>query len=245
MLLLIIVFALLGSVGAIVGAALLLLFPQGMRQFLLPPLLSFAVGTLFGGAFLCLIPEGLAKAPTTPFMAIVLLGIVAFFSLEKLLLKRHSLAHEAEATTFAGPLILIGDAFHNFVDGIVIAAAFMTSPALGMTVTLAVVAHEVPQEVGEFAILLDNGFSRGKAFLLNCLSATATIPGAILGYFWLAEANNVIPYMLAVSAASFIYIAAVDLIPSLHRKMNRGSSLQQISFLIAGMVTIGVVGASS
>ena len=244
MLLQIIPFAFIGSIGAIFGAALLLLFPQGVRQYLLPLLLSYAVGTLLGGAFLCLIPEGLEQAPATPFMATVLTGIVAFFALERLLLQRHSLAHEAEATTFAGPLILIGDAFHNFVDGIVIAAAFMTSPALGMTVTLAVVAHEVPQEVGEFAILLENGFSRGKAFLLNSLSATATLPGAILGYFWLAEASNVIPYMLAVSAASFIYIASVDLIPSLHRKMNRGSSLQQISFLIAGMVSIGVVGAS-
>lgn len=235
----IVAFTLLGSVGAILGAALLLLFPQGVRKVLLPFLVSYAVGTLLGGAFLGLVPAGLSEVPAEPFMATMLGGYVAFFVLEKLVLKRHSLAHEGgPQKKAAGPLILIGDAFHNFVDGTVIAAAFMTSPALGVTSALAVVAHEIPQEVGEFAILLDSGYSRSKAFLLNMLSATAALPGAILAYFWLARAAGIMPYMLAVSAASFVYVASVDLIPSLHQDMKPGATVRQIVLLLAGIATI-------
>ncbi len=237
----IIAFTLLGSIGAILGAGLLLLFPKGIRQSLLPFLVSYAVGTLLGGAFLGLIPTGLEQAPAMPFMLTVLGGIVAFFMLEKLILQRHSLAHESGTRKSAGPLILIGDAFHNFVDGIVIVAAFITSPELGVTVALAVVAHEIPQEIGEFAILLDHGYSRRKAFILNTLSATSALPGAILAYFWLGQAEWVVPYMLAVSAASFVYVASVDLIPSLHHEMKRRASLQQVAMLIAGIATIATI----
>ncbi|MFB2350944.1 ZIP family metal transporter, partial [Priestia megaterium] len=117
----------------------------------------------------------------------------------------------------AGRLILIGDGLHNFVDGVVIAAAFLSSIPLGVAVGLAVIAHEAPQEVGDFAILLDSGFSQRKAFALNTLSAMATLPGALLGYFWLPELVEAIPFVMAVSAASFIYIATADLIPMLHK----------------------------
>lgn len=117
----------------------------------------------------------------------------------------------------------------------------MTSVPLGMTVALAVIAHEIPQEIGEFAILLDNGYSRRKAFLLNTLSATASVPGAILAYFWLGRAEALVPYMLALSAASFVYIAAVDLIPSLHRDMKRGASVKQLALLISGIGTIAAI----
>ncbi len=241
MLHLIIAFTLAGSIGAILGAAMLLAFPQGVRQKLLPFLVSYAVGTLLGSAFLCLIPTGLEKAAPQPFMATMLAGIIAFFALEKLILQRHSLTHTPEGSGSAGPLLLVGDAFHNFVDGVVIAAAFMTSVPLGMTVALAVIAHEIPQEIGEFAILLDNGYSRSKAFLLNTLSATASVPGAILAYFWLGRAEALVPYMLALSAASFVYIAAVDLIPSLHRDMKRGASVKQLALLISGIGTIAAI----
>lgn len=237
----IIAFTLLGSVGSILGAALLLLFPQGVRRILLPFLVSFAVGTLLGSAFLCLVPAGLEKMSPTPFMATVLAGFVGFFALGKLLLQRHSLAHEDRAQKSAGPLILIGDAFHNFVDGVVIAAAFMSSPSLGVTIALAVIAHEIPQEIGEFAILLNNGYSRLRAFLLNMLSATAALPGAIAAYFWLGQTQEAVPYMLAISTASFVYIAAVDLIPSLHQHMKRWASLQQLALLIAGIATIALL----
>lgn len=244
MLALIVIFALLGSVGALAGAALLLLFPESVRKRLLPMLLSFAVGTLLGGAFLGLIPKGLERTEPLAFMTTLLAGFVAFFALEKLLLKRHSLAHEPAGTGVAGPLILIGDAFHNFVDGIVIAAAFLTSTELGITVALAVIAHEIPQEIGEFAILLENGYSRTRALLLNALSAIATLPGAILAYFWLGQFQELVPHMLAISAASFIYVAAVDLVPSLHKKTSRGSSARQLVLLCAGMATIGAIVAA-
>jgi len=241
MLTLIVIFALLGSIGALLGAALLLLFPEGVRQSLLPLLLSFAVGTLLGGAFLGLIPKGIEQTEPFAFMATLLAGFVAFFALEKLLLKRHSLAHEPAGSSVAGPLILIGDAFHNFVDGVVIAAAFITSTDLGITVALAVIAHEMPQEIGEFAILLENGYSRTKALLLNALSAISTLPGAVLAYFCLGEFQELVPHMLAISAASFIYVAAVDLVPSLHKKTTHGSSARQLVLLCAGMATIGTI----
>jgi len=241
MLHLIIAFTLLGSIGAILGAALFLVFPHGMRRFLLPFLVSFAVGTLLGSAFLCLIPAGLEQAAPTPFMATVLGGFVAFFALEKLILQRHSLAHDTGGHTASGPLILIGDGFHNFVDGVVIAAAFLTSTSLGITVALAVIAHEIPQEIGEFAILLDSGYSRLKAFLLNTLSATSALPGAVFAYFWFGETGAIVPYMLAISAASFVYIASVDLIPSLHQEMKRWASVQQLVLLIAGIGTIALI----
>ena len=238
---LIIAFTLLGSVGAILGAALFLVFPQRVRQSLLPFLVSYAVGTLLASAFLCLIPAGLEKAPPTLFMATMLAGFIAFFALEKLILQRHSLAHGDGDGSASGPLILVGDAFHNFVDGVVIAAAFMTSTSLGITVALAVIAHEIPQEIGEFAILLDNGFLRLKAFLLNTISATSALPGAIITYFWLGQAEGIVPYMLAISAASFVYVAAVDLVPSLHQVVDRGASLQQILLLGAGIGTITII----
>lgn len=241
MLTLIVIFALLGSIGALLGAALLLLFPEGVRKSLLPLLLSFAVGTLLGGAFLGLIPKGIEQTEPFAFMATLLAGFVAFFALEKLLLKRHSLTHEPAESSAAGPLILIGDAFHNFVDGIVIAAAFITSTDLGITVALAVIAHEIPQEIGEFAILLENGYSRIKALLLNALSAIVTLPGAVFAYFWLGEFQELVPHMLAISAASFIYVAAVDLVPSLHKKTTHGSSVRQLVLLCAGMATIGTI----
>lgn len=138
----------------------------------------------------------------------------------------------------AGPLILIGDAFHNFVDGVVIAAAFLTSIPLGMATAFAVIAHEVPQEIGDFAILLDNGYSRTKAFILNSLSAAATLPGAVAAYFWLSEVSQVMPFILALSAASFIYIAVADLIPGLHRQTAFAAAIRQLILLLAGIGTI-------
>ncbi|MBU0620667.1 MAG: ZIP family metal transporter [Gammaproteobacteria bacterium] len=234
----VIVFSLLGSVGAIAVSALLLLFPQGIRQVLVPCLISYATGTLLGAAFLGMIPSALSQAPAINVLATVLAGMVLFFVLEKLVLWRH--CHEAECAVHgrAGPLILIGDAFHNFVDGVVIAAAFLTSIPLGIATALAVIAHEIPQEVGDFAILLDNGYGRVRALLLNGLSSAATLPGAVIAYFWLGETREAVPYILALSAASFIYIATADLIPGLHRQMTFAASLRQVLLLLAGIATI-------
>lgn len=231
-------FSLLGSVGAVAVSGLLLFFPEGIRRVLVPGLISYATGTLLGAAFLGMIPAALAQAAAVPVMATVLAGMVLFFVLEKLVLWRH--CHDSECAVHgrAAPLILIGDAFHNFVDGVVIAAAFLTSVPLGVATAMAVIAHEVPQEVGDFAILLDSGYGRAKAMLLNGLSAAATLPGAVATYFWLGETRMAVPYILALSAASFIYIAAADLIPSLHRQTTPVSSLRQLALLLAGIGTI-------
>jgi zinc and cadmium transporter len=163
---------------------------------------------------------------------------VLFFMLEKLVIWRHSHRPAHSATAPAAPLILIGDAFHNFIDGIVIAAAFLTSIPLGITTALAVISHEIPQEVGDFAILLEAGYSRTKALALNTLSAAATLPGALVAYFWLAEMRATLPYILAISASSFIYIATADLLPGLHRNGTPAASLRQLGLLLAGIGTI-------
>ena len=151
-------FCLLGSLGAICAAALFLAFPENIRRFVVPALISFAAGTLLSAAFLGMIPAALSRAPARPVMTTVLIGMVLFFVLEKLVLWRHSHDDPDEARSSAGPLILFGDSLHNFVDGVVIAVAFMTSIPLGIATALAVIAHEIPQEVGEFAILLEAGY---------------------------------------------------------------------------------------
>lgn len=238
MLMWIIGFSVLGSIGALAGAALLLLFPETIRKNLVPSLISYATGTLLGAAFLGMIPAGLDKAPANDIMITVLVGIVFFFTLEKFLLWHHCHDGDCEVHGSAGPLILVGDAFHNFVDGVVIAAAFLTSIPLGIVTAFAVIAHEVPQEIGDFAILLDNGYTRKQALILNGLSATATLPGALAAYFWLGEMHTATPYILALSAASFIYIAVADLIPGLHRQVTLYAALRQLILLLAGIGTI-------
>jgi zinc and cadmium transporter len=238
MLLWIVGFSSLGSVGAICGSALLLFFPEGIRKVLVPGLVSYATGTLLGAAFLGMIPAGLKQAPAVSVTATVLAGMVLFFMLEKLVLWRHCHDSDCEVHGRAGTLILVGDAFHNFVDGVVIAAAFLTSIPLGITVALAVLAHEIPQEVGDFAILLENGYPPTKALMFNGLSAAATLPGAVAAYYWLGATREAVPYMLALSAASFIYIAAADLIPGLHREVTLGASMRQLFLLLTGIATI-------
>lgn len=236
----ILVFSLLGSVASIAVAALLLLFPETTRRTLLPCLLSYAIGTLLGAAFLGMIPHALRQTEPLPVSATVLAGLVIFFGLEKIVIWRH--CHEAECQVHgaAGPLILIGDAFHNFVDGFVIAAAFLTSIPLGIAASLAVIAHEIPQEVGDFAILLDNGYSRKRALVLNMLSSLATLPGAVIAYYFLGATQQATPYILALSAASFIYIAVADLVPNLHRQIGLAASIRQFILLLAGIATIAL-----
>ena len=240
MLLWIIGFSILGSIGAVAGASLLLLLSEKVRKNLVPSLISYATGTLLGAAFLGMIPAGLAKAPAIAIMTAVLGGIVIFFALEKFLLWRHCHDTHCEVHGNAGPLILVGDALHNFVDGVVIAAAFLTSIPLGIVTAFAVIAHEIPQEVGDFAILLENGYERKQAMILNSISAATTLPGAVIAYFWLGEMHAATPYILAISAASFIYIAIADLIPGLHRQVTLTAALRQLTLLLAGIGTIAL-----
>lgn len=236
----IITFSILGSVGAIAGAALMLLFPEGTRKTLLPCLLSYATGTLLGAAFLGMIPKALQQAMPLAVSATVLAGIVVFFLLEKIVIWRHCHESECEVHGTAAPLILIGDAFHNFVDGFVIAAAFLTSVPLGIAASLAVIAHEIPQEVGDFAILLENGYTKKRALMLNMLSSLATLPGAVIAYFFLGAVQEAVPFILALSAASFIYIAVADLVPGLHHQVGLKPAATQLILMLAGIATIAL-----
>lgn len=237
----IIFFSLLGSLGAIAASAALLRISERVRAALVPELLSYSTGTLLGAAFLGMIPSSLQHAPAPDVLASVLAGIVLFFMLEKWILWRH--CHDGDCAVHgqAASLILVGDAFHNLVDGVVIAAAFQASAQLGIATALAVLAHELPQEIGDFAILLNHGYSRRKALLWNALSASATLPGAVLAHFWLAESRAAVPHVLALSAASFIYIALADLMPGLHRQARLGTSIRQLLLMLAGIATIAAL----
>jgi zinc and cadmium transporter len=236
-------FSVLGSVGAICGAAVVLLAPESLRKRLLPCLLSYATGTLLGAAFLGMIPTALGLAAPTQVSATILAGLVMFFVLEKLVVWRHCHDEDCEEHTGAAPVIMLGDAFHNLLDGVAIAAAFLTSVPLGIAAGLAVVAHEVPQEVGDFAILLHSGYSRGRAFAYNLLSSATALPGALLGYVYLDAVRRLTPYFLAVSAASFIYVAMADLVPHLHQQVGPRSTALQAVLILAGIATIALLRA--
>ncbi len=243
----ILLFSLLGGVLSVLAAALFLLIPGFTRDRLLPHFVSFAIGALLGAAFLALLPHSLAGTDDFHLLGMtVLLGVLGFFLLEKMVLWRHCHHEVCEAHTpephahdnAAGTLILIGDGVHNFVDGVLIAAAFMTDIHLGIVTALAVAAHEIPQEVGDFAVLLQSGFSKRKAFLYNILASLTTLIGAALAYYSLADMQQALPYVLAIAASSFIYIAVADLIPGLHKRVEFSQTVQQIILILLGVVVI-------
>jgi len=226
----------LGSVGAMAGAVGIALAPAGWRARLLPLLVAYSAGTLLAAALLGMIPRALSGLPGAQGGLAVLAGLLFFFLLERLLLWHHCHDPACQVRRASGHLLLVGDAFHNFVDGVVIAAAYITSPALGWAATLAVVAHEVPQEMGDYAVLLDSGMGRWPALGWNLLSALSTLPGALLGYLLLTQMQALTPYLLAFSAASFLYIALGDLVPRLHQQVPR--SWLTLLLLLLGMLTI-------
>ena len=234
----VVVFSLVGSLGVVLGAGLLLLSAEERRRHILPSLVSYAVGTLLGASFLGMLPQALEGGQHRAILSTTLFGIVLIFVLEKWVLWRHCHQAECDVHSAAGPLILAGDAFHNFVDGFAIAAAFLVSIPLGISASLAVIAHEIPQELGDFAILLESGYRRRAALVYNLLSSAMTLPGALIAYFALSALTRIIPYVLAISAASFIYIATADLIPGLHREIHPHSGFRQMALLLAGIVTI-------
>jgi zinc and cadmium transporter len=230
----------LGSFGGVVAASSFLLLGDGLRIKVLPWAISYAVGTLLGVALLALLPEALEKLPAPAALGTLLAGVLAFFLLEKLVIWRH--CHDTDEcavhTSSAASLVIVGDAFHTFVDGTVIAAAVLTSIPLGITTAIAVATHEIPQEVGDVAILLRAGYSRSRAFTLNVLSGI----GGILGAAGMIAASQVIPpllpYVLAFAAGNFLYVAMSDLIPDLHRGGLEGGPVRQLLLIGAGILTI-------
>jgi zinc and cadmium transporter len=230
--------SLVGGVGGLLVAAGLLLVRDSYRSRLVPWLVSYAVGALLGVSMLALLPETLEKLPAERVFTTLLLGILLFFVLEKLVLWRHCHVHDCEVHESTVFPVLVGDTFHNFVDGAVIAAAVMTSVPLGVTTAVAIAAHEIPQELGDFAILLHAGYSRGRALLLNVLSAFASAAGAGLAFVALDLLPRLVPYFLALAAASFLYVAMADLIPGLHRGRTDAGSMRQVLLIAAGVATV-------
>lgn len=239
----VILFSILGSIGAIIAASFFVILGEKIQKMLIPALLSFATGTLLTAAFLGLIPESIESAGgphlVTP---IILGGILFFFFLEKFLIWRNCQNNACEVHAHApGPLVLVGDAFHNFTDGIVIAAAFLTDFNIGLAASITIIMHEIPQETGDFAILIHSGMSNKKAFFYNILSSTTTIPSAIISYFILEIFQTVIPIFLAISAASFIYIALSDLTPQLHQRTETKEIIKQLILIVLGILLMALL----
>ena len=211
---------------------------QRTRLQLVPGLISYAVGTLLGVALLALVPEALESLEAPVALGALLAGILGFFMLEKLVIWRHCHTEDCEAHDTSAALILIGSGLHNFTDGAIVGAAVLTSLPLGITTALAVAAHQIPQEVGDFAILLDAGYSRTRAFVLNALSASTCVLGAIAVYGAASWTPTALPYVLAVAAGSFLYVAMSDLIPGLHREAIDQGAVRQVILIAAGVGTI-------
>ena len=243
--------SLLGGALSVVAAAA---FAFTARANWVSLLISYAIGALLGASFLEVLPHAIiASGDASSTTATVLAGILAFFILEKLVLWRHCHIEACEGHEplvhvhghdhgndhgRSGLMILVGDTFHNTVDGVLIAAAFMEDVRLGIVTALAIIAHEIPQEVGDFVILLHSGYSKARALAFNLLSSLATLVGALLAYAALGRVQSAVPVLLALAAASMIYVAVADLIPGLHKRTEIRATLQQVLLIAAGIGTI-------
>lgn len=245
-----------GGLVSVVAAAFVL---RGLGSVSLPALVSYAIGAMLAAVFLDILPHALEGAmrvgapdhAVTTTTGTILLGILVFFVLEKLVLWRH--CHHDQCDVHdphpaghdhgrSGALVLVGDTFHNFVDGVLIAAAFLESPQLGIVTSLAIIAHEVPQELGNFVVLLNSGYSTRKALLFNMLSGISMVVGGAVAYFSLSGASEWVPTLLALAAASMLYVAVADLIPGLHKRTELKATVQQVVLIVAGVCSIWFVG---
>jgi len=239
-----------GGVLSVIAAAAVAF---NARASWVPVLISYAVGALLGAVFLEILPHAFGMADNLENLAATILaGILLFFVLEKLVLWRHCHIEQCEAHDppvaqhhdhgRSGMMIMIGDTFHNFVDGVLIAAAFLANHELGVVTAIAIIAHEVPQEVGDFLILLHSGYSKSRALVFNLLSSAAMVAGGVLAYFALQTTQQWIPSLLGLAAASMLYVSVADLIPGLHRRPELQATLQQVVLIALGVLTIWLVG---
>jgi zinc and cadmium transporter len=261
----IILVTLLSGVLSVLAAGLFLALPARQREAVLPHLVSFATGALLGAALLALIPHAVLGAGSERVHQVgiaLIAGIALFFVLEKFLLWRHchddhcdehtvsedghpaahghapEHVHDRARRSASGALVLVGDALHNVLDGVLIAAAFLTDVHLGLVTAVAIMAHEIPQEVGNFAVLLHSGMSRARALALNLLASLSAVIGGVVGFFALEQSLALLPFALAVAAASLLYIAVADLIPGLHRRIDPRSSVTQVVLIGLGVALV-------
>ena len=235
------VFGLIGASGVVLGAVLVLRVKRSWPE-VVPALLAFAAGTLLAAAFLGLFPEATEEISARSAMALALVGVLLFFLLEKTLLWRHCHDPVCPVHTTTGYLILVGDGFHNFSDGLIIGAAFIADPRLGVMTGIAVLAHEVPQEVGDFALLLEGGLSPARALAYNLLSAATIFPGVMAGNLLADRIDPAVGEALALAAGGFLYVALADLVPVLHARAKRTEIRDQLLLLLSGVALIWVVG---
>lgn len=213
-------------------------------------MVSLSVGIMLSTSLLHALPEAFeSTASARSLFATLLGGLLAFFLLEKLAILRHSHHHEHDGHHHhhghdkheagkAGWMILVGDGMHNFTDGILIAAAFLANPELGLVTGLAIIAHEIPQEIGDFIVLLNAGFSRTRAYVYNLLCSLLAIAGGLLGYYTLDRASSLIPYVLVFASSGFIYIALSDLMPQMQRRATLRETVPQVLLIAAGVAIV-------
>jgi zinc and cadmium transporter len=244
--------------GTVLSLAIAALVAFRVQARFISTLVSYAVGALLGAAFLDILPHLFEHNPHPGrTAAFILFGLLAFFVLEKLLLWRHHHHHSDEEQAEAeeqmrhaghdhgrsGWMIIFGDSFHNFTDGVIIAAAFLADVKLGVVTSIAIIAHEIPQEIGDFVVLLHSGFSKKRALLWNLISGLAAVVGALLAYFALSHVSTWIPEILAFACASMIYVAVADLIPGLHKRTAIAESMGQVAFIALGIASIWLIHA--
>lgn len=240
----VLVTTLAGAASVLVAAS----FSLSLLSKMVHSMVSVSVGILLATAFLHSLPEAFTMSGASPqlLFATLLAGLLGFFLLEKIALLRHSHHHEgdghdhhhghdAEVAGRSGWMILVGDGLHNFVDGVLIAAAFMVDYQVGIFTAIAIIAHEIPQEIGDFIVLLNAGFSRARALFYNLICGLSAVLGGVLAYFFLEKAQGAMPYLLVIASSSFIYIAVSDLIPQMHRRPHWVESLRQIILIACGI----------
>ncbi len=220
------------------------------KPMVLERMVSFSIGLMLATSLLHAVPEAIeSKTDLDSLMYTLLASILGFFLLQKFALLRHNHHHEqdghdhghghdAQIAGSGGWLIVLGGSFHNFADGVVIAAAFLTDMRLGVVTALAIAAHEIPHKLGDFVVLLNAGFSRNRALLLDVLSSATVIAGGVLGWWFLAASQAIVPYMLMVAAGSFIYIAMSDLIPYVQHQSRVRDVIPQVSLIAAGVALV-------
>jgi zinc and cadmium transporter len=251
-------FIVLGTlVGGVLSVLIAATLTVGVLGRLVKSLVSLSVGVLLGAAMLNMLPEAFeSEASAQALFATLLGGLLFFFLLEKAELYRHGHHHEgddphhhhhsgfdADQAGQGGWSVLLGDSIHNFCDGVIIAAAFLADTQLGIVTALAVIAHEIPQEVGDYIVLLNAGFTRRRALFYNALSGLAAVVGGVAGYFVVGPWEALFPYLLVVAASSFIYVAVADLLPQLQRRLPLQQTLAQIGWIAAGLLIVVLAGS--